>query len=370
MKRAMIGQVGRDDAGAVAIVVAVMLTVLLGLGAIVIDAGMLYSQRRQIQTAADAAVLAGVQELPNRPAAAVAFAEDYTMRNSTDVDDRAFTITRTYAPNDTITAELRDSAMGLFLARFLGWDEAPVSARATAVISSPAAYGSRVMPFGIMSKEPSGTAPFGYVFDGSEVILKQSVAGGEAGNFQLLSLSEVPGDDSQVVGGNVVRGAIRNGGMSWPVYTNLYKTRPGLTGNNVISDMNQLIGTDTCGLVDVIETDEAGLPIIDDDGFATIVDWDCPRLVVCPIIIDPGPPIQYNWTSLPGASDRVEVIGFAYFFVLDYELELEDELGNQIPPGQARCVFKGVFLRPVKTEDAVEWGPVDPYGVVSHRLID
>ena len=48
----------RDDRGAVLVWVALMLTVLLGVGAIVIDAGALYAERRQLQNGADAAALA------------------------------------------------------------------------------------------------------------------------------------------------------------------------------------------------------------------------------------------------------------------------------------------------------------------------
>ena len=67
-----------DDSGATAVLFAVMIVVLLGLGAFAIDAGALYSERRSLQGAADAGALAGVQELPGSPSsaagAAVAFA--------------------------------------------------------------------------------------------------------------------------------------------------------------------------------------------------------------------------------------------------------------------------------------------------------
>jgi len=46
-----------DDRGAVAVFVALVLTVLLGVGAIVIDIGALYQERREVQNGADAAAL-------------------------------------------------------------------------------------------------------------------------------------------------------------------------------------------------------------------------------------------------------------------------------------------------------------------------
>ena len=47
-----------DDRGAVLVWVALMLVVLLGIGALVIDVGALYAERRQLQNGADAAALA------------------------------------------------------------------------------------------------------------------------------------------------------------------------------------------------------------------------------------------------------------------------------------------------------------------------
>lgn len=50
-----------EDEGAVAIVVAIMMIVLLGISAFAVDFGLAYSNRRQLQTAADAAALAGAR---------------------------------------------------------------------------------------------------------------------------------------------------------------------------------------------------------------------------------------------------------------------------------------------------------------------
>jgi hypothetical protein len=60
-----------DERGQVAIVVSLMLVVLLGLAALVVDVGLNWATRTQAQAAADAAALAGVIALPSDPAAAV-----------------------------------------------------------------------------------------------------------------------------------------------------------------------------------------------------------------------------------------------------------------------------------------------------------
>jgi hypothetical protein len=51
------------DQGAVLVWVALMLTVLIGVGAIVVDAGALYTERRQLQNGADAGALAVARDL-------------------------------------------------------------------------------------------------------------------------------------------------------------------------------------------------------------------------------------------------------------------------------------------------------------------
>ncbi len=52
-----------EQSGAIAIIIAIMISVLIGFTAIAVDVGYLYEVRRQLQSAADAAALAGAQEL-------------------------------------------------------------------------------------------------------------------------------------------------------------------------------------------------------------------------------------------------------------------------------------------------------------------
>jgi Flp pilus assembly protein TadG len=52
----------RDDAGATIVIVALTMTVVLGMGALVVDVGQLYAERRELQNGADAAALAVAQD--------------------------------------------------------------------------------------------------------------------------------------------------------------------------------------------------------------------------------------------------------------------------------------------------------------------
>lgn len=77
------------DDGAVAVVVAVMLVALVGVGALVLDIGSLYAERRQLQNASDASALAVAQDCPtttlcDTSTSATGLAGRYANANSND----------------------------------------------------------------------------------------------------------------------------------------------------------------------------------------------------------------------------------------------------------------------------------------------
>ncbi len=65
------------EGGQAIVLVVISLVVLLGMAALVIDIGYVYYTHRSLQASADAAALAGAQELPD-PTQAVAVARQYT----------------------------------------------------------------------------------------------------------------------------------------------------------------------------------------------------------------------------------------------------------------------------------------------------
>jgi len=328
-------------------VVVVLLAVLLGLGAFSIDAGMLYSERRSLQGAADAGALAGVRELPGSPGTAPGVAIAFANRNVDGLGVSDPSVSAQLLGGNRVECIVNDPVRPLLLARFINHTTTGVGARAVAAAQSPTSYAHGVMPFGIMSAEPSGTAPFGYPF-GASVRLKQPAGKGESGNFQFLSLTNPPGGH---VGANDIRYALENGGVPNPVYLNtLYNTKTGINGKNVSKALNEWIAGDGHSFAEVCELKE--------DGFVELLDPDCPRLIICPIIVSPGPPVQYNWDDIEG-SKPVLVIGFAYFYV-----ESVGTQGNE-------CYVDGRFVRPLgPDEDVDEWGPIDPFGAVGFRLVE
>jgi len=296
----------RDDEGAMAYLVAVMIVVLLAFAAVVVDAGALYSHRRQIQTAADAAALAGVQELPHATAAAVAYAGNYAALNVPAASDAEFTLSSTFVANDTITADLEDPSMGLFFARFMGFDTAPVNAQASAVIGSPSTYGSGLMPFGICA---TGTvvAPYGYE-PGQiiELVLDNGDEDQVAGNWHYVDLT------AQTDGENNTKGVIGNGGTTDPVSIgDLIDTQTGSPTNpnfaSLIGYFNETCGPHDLGALVYDANRDVYDPTHASDGS------HCNRLITCPvIIITQGDP--YDWDSVNGKTET-RVVGFLNMFV-------------------------------------------------------
>lgn len=77
----------RDDSGAVAVVVAILSVVLFGIAALVIDVGMLYTERRELQNGADATTLAVAGDCAKNTctgARARAYADSFGDANTTD----------------------------------------------------------------------------------------------------------------------------------------------------------------------------------------------------------------------------------------------------------------------------------------------
>ena len=71
---------------------AVVLPAMLGFGALAIDIGMLYKSKTELSAAADAAALAGAQELPKKPGQAEAVAQEYASRNGKPGDQVTVTV--------------------------------------------------------------------------------------------------------------------------------------------------------------------------------------------------------------------------------------------------------------------------------------
>ena len=107
------------------------LTVLIGMAAIVVDVGSWYRADRKLQANADAAALAGAQELPANTAAAEASALEYAETNDGGLKAEDIKFRTTVLPNDTIEVTTDRPSPGFF-AQLFGRSSVDVRAKAAA----------------------------------------------------------------------------------------------------------------------------------------------------------------------------------------------------------------------------------------------
>jgi len=127
----------KDEEGAVAVLVALCMTVLLGFTAFAVDYGGMAAAKQSMQNAADAAALAGAADLAgdHSTAAIVSRAEEYTAVNGYDSADADVTVdTQVTASTVTVTVS-KELKMG-FSAVLTGRAVRTVSAGATAGVDS------------------------------------------------------------------------------------------------------------------------------------------------------------------------------------------------------------------------------------------
>jgi Flp pilus assembly protein TadG len=139
----MSARLAHEDGQVIVFVVAI-LTVLIGISALVIDGGHWFHTQRHLQTAADAAALAGVQNLPSDPTGASGMASSYAQDNYLG-SATAITFPTTPSPpcgvNNCIRVVATKTAPGT-LARIYGavFDNVNVSARAMAAVTVPSTF--------------------------------------------------------------------------------------------------------------------------------------------------------------------------------------------------------------------------------------
>ena len=132
----------KSERGAVLVLVVMCVLVIFILSAFVIDIGRAYLAQCHLQSAADAAALAGAQELPD-PGNAVAVAAQYDgdagSKNEnvsvevigTDIDTRCLTSAPGCDPVNAVVVE-QSASVDTYFARLIGINTIPVSVRSTA----------------------------------------------------------------------------------------------------------------------------------------------------------------------------------------------------------------------------------------------
>lgn len=149
----MMNQQGpQSERGAIAITVAVLLTVVIGLGAVAVDLGQVYAERAQLQNGADAAALAIAQECYKENACTNASSTDWqswaqSLANGNANDDATTIRSVVFSGSDpsyqvTVTTSTLDGATNAgfltpLFAKALNVSPPTVGAQATASLHLP-----------------------------------------------------------------------------------------------------------------------------------------------------------------------------------------------------------------------------------------
>lgn len=140
----------RQESGVVIVLVAIMLTVILGAAALAIDVGSFYQAQRQAQAAADAGALAAVQNLPGSTSAASNAGSTYA---TTNYPGSVATVQTGYNGNNNQVKVTVNATAPAFFGRFLGLTSAKVSASAVAGTTNESA------PVAIYANDSNGSDP-------------------------------------------------------------------------------------------------------------------------------------------------------------------------------------------------------------------
>lgn len=121
----------RNQRGQAFVLTVLFLTTLMGMATLVIDLGAWFRQHRQLQATADAAALAGAQELPGSTGNANAFAVQYAHKNTQGLTGLEITFSSAVETDDTIHVHVKKPAPGFF-AKVFGIDSVNEGAKAAA----------------------------------------------------------------------------------------------------------------------------------------------------------------------------------------------------------------------------------------------
>src|SRR6266545_7805649 len=338
------------------------LGVLLGFVAMTIDVGLLYEDRRHLQNTADAAALAGVDELPLDPVAARNKAEDWAAYNDVPSSQiKTIEVRTTDSPNDTLYVELHKNFSWVF-GQVLGMTTDEVSASAAAQINSLRGT-TNLMPWAIVMGDSSCLDSTGAPIPGVDCSVKLgSSAGSTTGWYGALDLDGNGGGSSEYES-NVVDGAAET------MYCAEGQPEPECESTTVDAlDGNKVGGTghaiDTrlaseptpgCDANGNGKDDFSEVFVSAQDGMAEfgVACPQSPRLIVLPIVTLNGAPVQ-----------TVTIEGWALAYLDGYSCVSEN-----CPSGKGHWEVQITMVDAVYSEAAGLIGAFSPLSKVAVRRL-
>lgn len=314
-----------NEKGNVIIIVALLMMVLMGITALVIDVGYLYQTRRQMVTAADAGALAGVVELIESEDLneAEVVARNYAIKNESEDGQTTVNVLNSY------TVEVYTGKnVGYIFARILGFENQDVPAYAKAVYA-PIIKG-KIVPFTLhideFKKNEPVTIKFSHHYDGDI----------GPGNYHALALGSP--------GANTYRDNIK--------YT--YDEEIEI-GDWLDTEGGNMSGPTRQGIQYRFDQCSQNCNEGENDGMC--IDHDCPRKVLIPVYDELK--LKPNKEEPKPGNTEVQVAGFAKVFLLE------------VPGTGNESIIEAKFITFVTEEEVGEPGDTSiDFDVFNVKLID
>src|SRR6266542_5019227 len=186
----------RRQRGQTLLIFVLALTVLLGFTAMAIDVGLFFEDRRHLQNTADAAALAGVDELTANPTAAKSKAAQWAAKHGiSSAEIKTIEVRTTDYPNDTLYVEVERQFSWVF-GRVLGQTTSAVPANAAAQIGSLSGT-SNLMPWAMVLGDSTCLDPTGNPIVDTNCSVKVGADTGVTGWYGALDLDGNGGGSSE-----------------------------------------------------------------------------------------------------------------------------------------------------------------------------
>ncbi|AEF94050.1 Protein of unknown function DUF2134, membrane [Desulfotomaculum nigrificans CO-1-SRB] len=266
----MLKQLASREHGSAMVLLALAMTVLIGAVALVTDFGLVALNKSRLANAADAAALAGVQELPEYPLEALAVARSFGQQNGITDEQMQIKLVQDLATSRYVGVEVTATkTVNYIMAKVLGYTTVDVQAKAAAqVIPVTSAYGA--VPLFIPDTQQ--------LIFGQQYTLRSKDADFGPGNFGALDFGSGANDFEKTLAQGY-QGVIK---VSYEI-----DTLTGVKKNKTIWGIEERIRGCTHGCTY--------------DHFQP----DCPRVMILPVV---------HYDKLNGHKP-VTVVGFAAFLV-------------------------------------------------------